>query len=98
MRCDVCGIPAEKPWWDHTAEPKVDIGDHDGQWLVCDPCHQSVVARDLVGLTRRIWAGLAIISPVTVRPGPGATETRAVLVEKAREMLVSLDDGVRVQL
>ena len=53
-RCDLCGAVAEPPWWTHEVSPPLfDLGDADGLWLVCDPCHDRVAAGDLAGLTRR---------------------------------------------
>lgn len=69
LRCDVCGIPVEKPYWSHTAEPKIagvtplDV-DHDGQWLICDPCHDLIAARNKVQLIRRHWKVTQETSPM----------------------------------
>lgn len=100
MRCDLCGRPAELPWWDHTAAPHLhthEVIDDDGHWLVCDPCHELVLAGDARGLTLRAWKAAREYSPGLTR-GPGGLEMRAGLFEKMRLVVERFDPGLREEL
>jgi len=46
LRCDVCNVIAEPPYWTYKVTPEIFPGDADGLWLVCDPCHQLIAADD----------------------------------------------------
>ena len=58
FRCDTCNVVAEPPWWTRTVTPRLDIGDEDGRWLICDPCEQLFKVGDIEGVWQR-WLTLA---------------------------------------
>lgn len=50
-RCDLCGVLAEKPWWEYHTRPGAA---EDDRWLVCDACHAVVQRpRPLSALVQR---------------------------------------------
>ncbi len=101
FRCDTCNGVAELPWWQHISTPKTSLGptvDNDGRWLVCDPCHELWVNRDLVGWVRRHWS-VAVEQTPWMREDPlAAAEVRAGVAERYRLLFERFDQGVREEV
>ncbi len=91
FRCDVCGVVPEPPYWTHhTNRPLLEYGDADGAWLVCDACHELILARDLHGLIAKTIAE-------SIRDAPTLTsrEIRAEVAKRHVDLLNHIDEGVR---
>ena len=56
LRCDVCNVIAEPPYWTRKVAIGNIMGDDDGLWLVCDPCEQLLLVEGYEGIWQR-WVG-----------------------------------------
>jgi hypothetical protein len=91
LRCDLCGAVADPPWWTHVVDPPLfNQGDADGLWLVCDPCHAHVAAKDLSGLV----AG-AVASQQAQSAELSEDVIRAYTTPRFTAFLEGTDSGVR---
>lgn len=98
LRCELCGVVAEPPWWEHMADPPLaSVGDEDGHWLLCDPCHEFVVLRDVEGLVERMRVNMTACSPGVLR-SPWGTPILDAMLQQTRVLLSRLDDGRREEL
>jgi len=58
-RCDLCGTVMEPPWWMHElTAPLLELGDGDGLWAVCDPCHDLAARGAIKEMIQRHYAEL----------------------------------------
>lgn len=97
-RCDLCGMVAERPWWEHIATPRLaEMDDLDGVWLVCDACHALVVLKDLDGLLARSWEVAKVASPWIARR-PHADLIKSRLRKQVRLVLERFDAGRREEV
>jgi hypothetical protein len=82
MRCDICLVVAEPPWWKHTtSRPLLEWGDADGLWLLCDTCH-ATLGQGHKALLRRVKEASA------THGLPTSTQVLSAFV-------ATTDDGVR---
>jgi hypothetical protein len=100
--CDTCLVVVELPWWEHLSTPPTPAAgqaDRDGQWLLCDPCHDLAIRHHLSGWVRRAWASHLDRAPWLAQASPALrTDTRAELAATLRTLLDRLDAGRRVSL
>lgn len=63
LRCDVCNLVAEPPFWTRVITPLQIEGDMDGLWLVCDTCESLIQANAVDDLVKRHWAQTVEMAP-----------------------------------
>lgn len=92
-KCDVCGVNAEPPYWDHAASEPIHTSfsvDTDGLWLLCQTCHDIVEKRDSIKLAIRMLKVTEELSPGLLK---GDTNVRVLYTELARMFVERLDGG-----
>jgi hypothetical protein len=100
--CDTCLAVVELPWWEHVPTPPTPAAgqaDPDGQWLLCDACHDLAVQHHLSAWVRRAWASHLDRAPWMAQASPALrTDMRAELAATLRTLTDRLDPGHRVSL
>lgn len=94
-RCDCCGVNTEPPYWTHKSIGEIVLPllvDNAGEWLLCQDCHQFVVAREPIRLAIRMIRMHQQNSP-WVLAGEAGENVRVHMTEMAREYVEKFDDG-----
>lgn len=94
-RCDACGVNTEPPYWTHKATAEIHLPlfvDTDGDWLLCQECHQRVLARDSIKLAIRMIRMHQQTAPGLLA-GAAGENVRVHFMEMAREYVEKFDEG-----
>ena len=96
-RCDTCNAVVELPYWTHVSDPPTSVGaiiDHDGLWLICDPCHTLWAADNRAGIAQRSWRNVCEQSPFLNQAGREDI-VKASAMERLRLLFDRWDKGTR---